>query len=92
VKTIENFSHPNRARLTPHTGPTRRMFLGVDRVEGQYQKIVIQRLFLPKTKFFSHPTHAYPPAYTRFGPTPTHPSYPDADVARSPRNCSSSAP
>jgi hypothetical protein len=32
AKTIENFSDPNRTRLIPHVGPTRHMFLEVDRV------------------------------------------------------------
>jgi hypothetical protein len=31
---IENFSHPNRVRHTPHAGPTRHLFLKVDMVEG----------------------------------------------------------
>jgi hypothetical protein len=33
-RTIEKFSHSNPARLTPHAGPTRHLFLEVDRVEG----------------------------------------------------------
>jgi hypothetical protein len=33
-KIIENFSHPNQTHLTPHTGPTRHMFLEVDGVGG----------------------------------------------------------
>jgi hypothetical protein len=34
IFTIKVFSHPNRTRFIPHVGPTRRMVLEVDRVEG----------------------------------------------------------
>jgi hypothetical protein len=39
-----------------------------------YQKIAIWRAFLTKTKFFSHPTHAYPPFYIHNGPPLLSPS------------------
>jgi hypothetical protein len=54
VKTIENFSHPNQAHLTSHTGPTRHVFLEVDRVEGLWRtkKSQFGERFCEKRIFF----------------------------------------
>jgi hypothetical protein len=84
----------NSGLLTPHAGPTRHVVWwqkGATTI-----KIAIWGVFLSETKFFCHPTHAYPPSCTRDGPTLTRPlayqSYHDADMAWSPRNCCWSAP
>jgi hypothetical protein len=67
VKTIENFSHPNRVRRTLHAGPTRRMFFGVDRVEGLWStKNRNLKSVFTKNELFVSPWLHLPALYTHF--------------------------
>jgi hypothetical protein len=64
AKTIENFFHPNRARLTPHarTHPSYVFGSGYGGSTMKDWKIAIWRVFPPKTKFFlTLPAHTHPP-------------------------------
>jgi hypothetical protein len=68
-----NFSHPIRTRLTPHTGPTRHMFLKVDKLEGLWstKKSQFRERFCKKhNSFVTHRTCTRPPIPVR----PTWPS------------------
>jgi hypothetical protein len=59
--TIENFSHPNWTHHTPHVGPTRRMFLEADSVEGLWsKKIAIWRAFFTRP-YRTHPLYPLGP-------------------------------
>jgi hypothetical protein len=62
-----------------------------DQKGGTTIEIAIRKVFLPKTNYFSHPPHLYPPlvpvgptrVWTRVYPHPTYPSGPPACVSAS---------
>jgi hypothetical protein len=96
VKKIENFSHPNRSRLTPHAGPTRHKF---------FKWIGCKDYELPKNRnfesfsaknelyFFTQPLFTHPPVpasplsknlwWTQKSPQTQ--SYPACDASREER-------
>jgi hypothetical protein len=65
--TFENFSHPNRAHLTPHDEPTFCKWIWWKDYEVPKNRNL--ESVSAKNEFFSHLTYLYSPTCTCVGPT-----------------------